>query len=120
MARGSRRVMEDRLRLQAQARQLAEDEAAKQAQLEADRKAYQARIAAEKLAQEAIEKIKNAEAPQALQPGDGGWKSKMNKASLASWLVTNGHSTDSADDLVENNTKAQLVELVEAALAASS
>ena len=127
MGRGSRRVMEDRLRLAAQARELAEQEAKQAAEIEASRKAYLAKLEAEKLAQEAIAKIKAEEAaaqadaqPAALAPGDGGWKSKMNKSAIASWLVDNEHSSSSAEALVEDHTKAQLIELAEAALAASA
>ena len=128
MGRGSRRVMEERLRLAAQARQLEEKLAKEAAEVEASAKAYQAKLAAEKLAQEAIAKIKAEEEaaaeaasaePQPTEPGDSGWKSKMNKGALASWLAAHTETEESVDALVSENTKAALVDMASAALAAN-
>jgi len=136
MGRGSRRVMEDRLRLLAQARELEEQAQAEREAAEASRLAYIAKLEAEAKAKAVIEKIKAEEAaaeeaaaaeadesasePKAIEPGDGGWKSKMNKSSIASWLVDNSDTDADSEELVSNNTKSALIEMAEAALAAPS
>ena len=127
MSRGNRRVMEDRLRLAKQAREYEAKMQAEADQREADRNLHLAKLEAEKKAQAIIAKIKAEESaaeaasqePKAMEPGDSGWKSKMNKAALSSWLIEHDHSESTVDDLVADHTKSALIEMADAALAAN-